>query len=137
MSSKNDFSEAYKLISHCATSAAQTIIILGLIVYIMLCFSFRGLSTLRFCAVSVRCLVIGRIKYRIQKNWNPEVLFSPSQPGTLLSDFLDKTVPFTKVQPMTVNVLTRSLGKGYRYLDDIIKVYLGLKEVIQNKSMLP
>ena len=64
-------------------------------------------------------------------NWDPEVLFSPSQPEVPLPDFLPKTMPYARAQPMTVNVPTRFLGRGDCYLDDIIKVYLGLKHVIR------
>ena len=68
------------------------------------------------------------------KNWDPEVLFSPSQPEVPLPKFLEKKVPYAKAHPMAVDVLTRSLGRGDCYLNDIIKVYLGLKDVIRKHA---
>ena len=68
------------------------------------------------------------------KNWDPDVLFSPSQPKVLLPYFLERTMPYAKAQPIAVEVPTRSLGKGDCYLGNIIKVYLGLKHVIRKHA---
>ena len=68
------------------------------------------------------------------KNWDPDDLFSPSQQKVPLSDFLEKTMPYAKAQPMAVEEPTRSLGRENCNLDDIIKVYLGLKHVIQKHA---
>ena len=51
-----------------------------------------------------------------------------------MPDFLPKSRPYAKAQPMAVKVPTRSLGRGDCYLDDIIKVYLGLKHVIRKHA---
>ena len=60
------------------------------------------------------------------KNWDPDELFSPTQPEVPSPDFLEDMVPYATARTMAVEVPTRSLRRGDCYLDDIIKVYLGL-----------
>ena len=67
-------------------------------------------------------------------NWDPKVLFSPTQPVVPFPDFFDRDVPYAKARPMAVEIPTGSLGRGDCFLDDIIKVYLGLKEVIEKHA---
>mmetsp|Transcript_55246 Transcript_55246/g.59846 ORF Transcript_55246/g.59846 Transcript_55246/m.59846 type:complete len:112 (-) Transcript_55246:260-595(-) len=43
-------------------------------------------------------------------------------------------MPYATARPMAVEVPTTSLGRGDCYLDDIIKVYLGLKHVIRKHA---
>lgn len=68
------------------------------------------------------------------KNWDPDVLFSPPQPEVPLLDLLDEDTLYAKAQPMDVNVPTTSLGRGDYYFDNIIKVYLGLRDVIRKDA---
>ena len=128
--SKYDFSDAYRRISHRATSAVQTIIALGLKAYIMLVLSFGGAANPQvWCGFSeMLCDLSNEIP--LIPNWDPEVLFSPSQPVVPLPDFLPEPIRYAKAQPMAVEVPTRSLGRGDCYLDDIIKVYVGIKSAI-------
>ena len=67
-------------------------------------------------------------------NWDPNLLFNPAQPEVLLPDFLDKDVPYAKAQPKAVKVPASSLGRGDCYLDNIIKVYSALKDVIRKHA---
>ena len=110
--SKYNFSDAYRRISHRATSIIQTIIALGLKAYIMLVLSFGGSANPQvWCGFSeMLCDLSNEIP--LIPNWDPEVLFSPSQPVVPPPDFLEKTMPYAKAQPMAVEVPTRSLGRG-------------------------
>ena len=130
MISKYDFSDAYRRISHRATSAVQTIIALGLKAYIMLRLSFGGAANPQvWCGFSeMLCDLSNEIP--LIPNWDPTVLFSPSQPVVPLPDFLPEPLLYAKAQPMAVEVPTRSLGRGDCYLDDIIKTYVGIKSAI-------
>ena len=128
--SKYDFSDAYRRISHRATSAVQTIIAWGKIAYIMLVLSFGGSANPQvWCGFSEMLCDLSN-EMPLMKNWDPDELFSPTQPKVPLPDFLEETMPYATAQPMAVEVPTRSLGRGDCYLDDIIKVYLGLKHII-------
>ena len=58
------------------------------------------------------------------KNWDPDELFSPTQPEVPPVDLLEDTVPYATARTMAVKVPTRSLGRGDCFLDDVIKVCL-------------
>ena len=98
--SKYDFSDAYRRISHCATSAIQTIIVLGIKVYTILCLSFGGSdnSQVWYGFSEMLCDLSNEIP--LMKNWDHDLLFSRTQPEISLPDFLDKDIPYTKAQPM-------------------------------------
>ena len=70
----------------------------------------------------------------LMKNWDLDELFSLTQPEVPLPDFLEDTVPYATARTMAVEVPTRSLGRGDCFLDDIIKVYVGLREIIQKHA---
>ena len=56
--SKYDFSDAYRRVAHSAAAAAQTILIVGEIAYIMLSFPLAAVVIRRRGVPSVRCLQI-------------------------------------------------------------------------------
>ena len=70
----------------------------------------------------------------VMPNWDPKVLFSPTQPVVPFPDFVAREVPYSKACPMAVDIPTHLLGHGDCFLDDIIKVYLVLKEVIKKHA---
>ena len=128
--SQYDFLDAYQRISHRATSTVQTIIALGKIAYIMLVLSFGGSANPQvWCGLSeMLCILSNDIPS--MNNWDPDELFCPTQPEVPPPDFLEDTVPYATARTMAVEVPTRSLGRGDCYLDDIIKVYVGLQHII-------
>ena len=69
------------------------------------------------------------------KNWDPDEIFSPIHPEVPLPDLQEETIPYATARPMAVEVPTTSLGRGGCYLDDIIKVYLGLKHAIRKHTV--
>ena len=92
----------------------------------MLCLSFGGSTNSQvWCGFSeILCDLSNKISQI--KDWDPDVLFSPSQPKVPTPKLLDKDIPYAKAQQMAGDVPTTSLGRGDCYLDDIIKVYVGL-----------
>ena len=104
--SKYDFSDAYRRIAHRATSAVQTIIAVGMKAFIMLRLSFGGSANPQvWCGFSeMLCDLSNEIP--VMPDWNPKVLFSPSQPIVPFPDFLDSEVPYAKACPMAVDIPT-------------------------------
>ena len=104
--SKYNFSDAYRRVAHSAVAAAQTILIVGEIAYIMLRLSFGGsCNPPAWCAFSEMLTDLSN-KIPLMKDWDPESLHSPIQETVPDPIFESDDVPIAKARPMAVSIPT-------------------------------
>ena len=132
--SKYDFSDAYRRVAHKATSAVQTILIYANLAYISLRLSFGGAANPpAWCGFSEMVCDLSN-ELTMMEEWDPDVLFSPTQPTIPKPIYLDKSIPFAQGREMAVEVHTTSFGRGDAFIDDIIKVFLARPDVIKKNA---
>jgi hypothetical protein len=63
--------------------------------------------------------------------WDPDKLFSPAQVTVPAPKYLEASISLALARPLAVDIPTTAKGRGDRFVDDIIKVYVN--DLIQIK----
>jgi hypothetical protein len=93
---KYDFSDAYRRVAHTVQAAAQTILVMGQVAYIMLRLAFGGSpNPPAWCAFSEMVTDLAN-ELPLCPSWDPEKLRSPAQPETSVPRELPNDIPLAR-----------------------------------------
>jgi hypothetical protein len=132
--SKYDFSDAYPRVAHKARAAAQTILVMVQVAYIMLRLAFGGSpNPPAWCAFSEMVTDLAN-EIPLRPSWDPAKLRSPAQPETPASRELPDDIPLARACPIAVRVPTSVTARTDCFIDDII---LGCLDTPTNRQRQP
>ena len=66
--------------------------------------------------------------------WDPKLVHSPAQEEVPEPVYLDKDTPLEKAKPMAVSIPTTAGGRADCFIDDIVKCFYALDDVIQRQA---
>jgi hypothetical protein len=126
---KYDYSDAYRRISHSASAAVRTILVLGGVAYISLRLAFGGsCNPACFCAFSEALTDVAN-ELSCSK-FDPSRVTSPVVSDSTLKakDYHVEGTPFGIGIPPAVEVPTRLTSRKDCFIDDVVAVFLGSDE---------
>ena len=124
LSSKYDFSNAYRRIAHSARAVARTILVIDNVAYLCLRLPYgRAPTPPTICCFSEIVNDLSN-ELPLMIEWDPEKLRNPLQLSVPEPEYVKKSVLIASAKPMAVNILTSSFGRGDIFIDDIVKVYI-------------
>jgi hypothetical protein len=125
---KYDFSDAYRRVTHSASAASQSIIVLAAVAFLALRLSFGGApNPPTWCSFSEMVTDLSN-EIPLCEDWDPSTLHSPDQPKTPTPETLDDSAPFALGRPLAVSVPTDVTGRTDSFIDDLIRVFLDTPE---------
>ncbi len=131
---KFDFSDAYRRMRHKAKTALETILIVGQIAFVMIRLSFGGSVNPPSWCCFPKMLTDLSNEIPLMKDWDPDLLRSPVQKVIPEPEYLDESIPFSKARPMAVSIPTTGEGRLDCFIDDIIRVFLAVKENLKRQT---
>ena len=124
---KFDYSDAYRRVSHAGKAAAQTILIVASVAYVMLRLSFGGSpNPPTFCEFSE--MLTDLANDLLSANIDPEDIRSPTveDEHTKPISVYNETEPFAKAIPPAVEVPITTTAKVDCFVDDLVIAFLGV-----------
>jgi hypothetical protein len=140
LTSKFDFSDAYRRMAHAAKAAAQSILIFGQIAYIALRLSFGGAANPAAWSCCSEMITDLSNKLPLMKDWDPEKVHSPDQAEVQAPVYLDDSFQLTMspAKPLSVHILITALGRSDCFIDDIIIVMIDrVEQILRHSSAGP
>lgn len=121
---KYDFSDAYRRVAHASKAAAQTILTVGNIAYIMLRLSFGGApNPPTWCGVSEMITDLSN-ELPLCPTWDPEKLHHPIQPACPEPKYQPDSIDLAHAQPTVYYTPTDVPGRTDAFIDDLVRVFL-------------
>jgi hypothetical protein len=123
--------------AHAARAAAQSILIVGQIVYVALRLSFGGAVNPAAWSCCSEMITDLTNKLLLMKDWDPKNTHSPDQTEVLAPVYLDDLLfqkAVSPARPLSVHIPVTALSRSNCFIDDIIIVMIDRAEQILRHS---
>ena len=127
---KYNYSDAYQRICHSAKAALETILVIGAIAFIMLRLSFGGSPNPSAWTCFSEMVTDLSNELPLVDEWDPKLVHSPAQQEVPEPVYFDKDTTLEKAKPMAVSIPTTAGGRTDCFIDDIVKCFYALDDVI-------
>ncbi len=125
---KFDYSDAYRRIAHSSEAAAQQILVVDDIAFVMLRMTFGGSANPpTWCSFSEMVTDLSN-EIVLANDWDPKQVFSPLRMVVPTPRLLPDTVPFGSAADLAFDIPMQSTVRTDCFIDDLVNVILDTEE---------